>query len=159
MSEFIAQLLDGDRDAILLAAAAYFALMGVIAVLRCIHIGRWSSTTGVLESAGIERTGSVAFEKSDQEYEAQVRYRYRVDGTEYLGTRLNGWSIMATYNLRFILKYQFRGIERLDGDHVVVYYNPYDPAKSYLDVPGLTSILVVGGLCFGSALLLLGARF
>ena len=94
----------------------------------------------------------------EREYEAMVRYSYSIDGITYEGDRLNAWYVTVTHNLRTLLKFQFRGIERHKGNKVTVFYNPRKPQKSYLDVPGWRSIVLVVGLCFGTAALILSAR-
>ena len=93
----------------------------------------------------------------EREYEAAVRYSYCVDGVDYENDQLNPWVVMATHNLRFLLKLQFRGIQRQAGDNVTVYYHPQKPQKSYLTIPGWRSIVLVVGACSGAALVLLSA--
>lgn len=112
---------------------------------------------GVVDEEGIEGSGVGVSSPDEREYEAKVRYSYSVDGITYQGDRLNAWYVMATHNLRALLKFQFRGIERHEGANVTVFFNPRKPQKSYLDVPGWRSIVLVGGLCFGAAALFLSA--
>lgn len=155
MTEFLERLFAGDRDAILLASAGYFALIGAFSLLYNIWLSRWPSVTGELHEESVEGTGIGAMSLDDREYEAKVRYSYSVGGVDYEGDRLNPWLIMVTHNLRGLLKLQFRGIERHEGAQVTVYHHPRKPQKSYLDVPGWPSILLVATLCFGSAALIL----
>ena len=157
MSSFLDRLLAGDREAIILVAAGYFALMGLIALVHMFRLSRWPSVVGVLHEEGIEGSGIGAMSLDEREYQAMVRYSYSVDGKTHEGDRLNGWYVTATHNLRTLLKFQFQGIERHEGAKVTVYYNPRKPQKSYLDVPGWRSMVLVGALCFGSAILILSA--
>ena len=150
LSTFLDDLLSGDRDAIILAAAGYFALMGMISLVVCFRLSRWPSVVGVLHEEGID--GSL-----ERSYTALVRYSYSVDGVTYEGNRLSAWYMMVTHNLRALLKLQFRLIERHEGANVTVFYNPRKPQKSYLDVPGWRSVVVHVGLFFGSVALLLSA--
>ena len=155
MSTFLERLFSGDRDAILLATAGYFALMGALSIVHMIRLSRWPSVIGVLHEERVEHTGIGAFSPDEREYEAMVRYSYSVDGVSYENDRLNPWVVTATHNLRALLKLQFRGIERQGGSYVTVYYNPRKPQKSYLDVPGWHSMVLVVGMCFGLAALIL----
>ncbi|WP_120499791.1 DUF3592 domain-containing protein [Roseovarius sp. EL26] len=157
MNTFLEQLFSGDRDAIILGAAGYFALMAVIAFVRMFWLSRWPSVVGVLHEEGIEGSGMGATSTDEREYIAMVRYSYSVNGVTYESDRLNAWYVSVTHNLRALLKYQFRGIERHEGANVTVFYNPRKPHKSYLDVPGWRSIVLVVGLCFGLAALILSA--
>lgn len=157
MTTFLESLFAGDRDAIVLAAAGYFALMGVLALVNMIRLSRWPSVIGELHEEGVERTGIGAVSADDREYSATVLYSYSVDGVNYENDQLNPWLITVTHNLRALLKLQFRGIERHEGANVTVYYHPRKPHKSYLDVPGWQSMLLVAGLCFGSAALIFSA--
>lgn len=157
MSAFLERLFSGDRDAIILAAAWYFGLMGVLALFNMIRLNRWPSVVGELHDEGIERTGIGAISADDQEYQASVRYSYSVDGVTYEGDRLNPWLVTVTHNLRGLLKLQFRGVERHEGRKVTVFHHPRKPQKSYLDVPDWPSMIFVAGLCFGSAALIYSA--
>lgn len=157
MNTFLERLFSGDRDAVLLAFAGYFALIGVFSLFHMFRLSRWPSVIGVLHEEKVERTGIGAFSPDEREYKALVRYSYSVDGVSYESDRLNPWIVTVTYNLRALLKLQFRGIDRQGGANVTVYYNPRKPQKSYLDIPGWQSIVLVAGMCFGSAALILSA--
>ena len=155
MQEFVDQLLAGERDAILFAAAFYFLLMAVLATIQMVRLSRWPSVIGDLRKEGIGLDWADGFRPDENEYSAHVQYEYIVNGQIHEGDRLNPWSAMATHNLRNLLRVQFRWIERRDGDRVRVYYNPRNPEKSYLHVPGWRAIALVVGLCLGSAALVL----
>lgn len=150
MSAFLDDLFSGDRDAIILAAAGYFALMGMVSLVVIFRLSRWPSVVGVLHEEGIEGSRELS-------YTTMVRYSYSVDGVTYEGDRLSAWYMMVTHNLRALLKLQFRLIERHEGANITVFYNPREPQKSYLVVPGWRSVVVVVGLFFGSVALLISA--
>ncbi len=151
------RLYSGDSDALIMGAAGYFAFMGLIAFARMFLLSRWPSVVGVLHEEGIEGSDIGAISLDEREYMAIVRYSYSIDGLTYQSTRLNAWHVTASHNLRALLKYQLRGIERHEGAKVTVFYNPRKPQKSYLEVPGWRSMVLVVGLCFGSAALILSA--
>lgn len=157
MTDFLERLLAGDRDAIILISGGYFALIGVYSLIYNIWLNRWPSVIGELQEQCVEGSGVGAVSPSDREYRAMVRYSYTVDGVVYEGDRLNPWLVMATHNLRGLLKLQFRAIKRHGGTQVTVYHHPGKPQKSYLDVPDWPSILLAATLCFGSAGLILSA--
>ena len=157
MITFLESLSSGDRDAILLAAAGYFALMGALSLVHMIRLSQWPSVIGQLHEQGVESTGIGAVSPDDREYAAIARYSYSVDGVNYENDQLNPWLVTVTHNLRGLLKFQFRGIERHEGANVTVYYHPRKPQKSYLDVPGWQSMFLVAGMCFGSMALILSA--
>ena len=157
MITFLENLFAGDRDAILLAAAGYFGLMGMIVSVRMIRLSQWPSVVGELHEEGIENAGIGAISVDEREYSAKVRYSYTVDGVRFENDQLNPWYVRVSHNLRALLKLQFRGIERLGDARVRIYYNRHDPQKSYLDVPGWKSILLVASMMFGSAALILTA--
>ena len=157
MTTFLENLFAGDRDAILLAAAAYFVLMGMIVSVRLIRLSQWPSVVGDLHEEGIENAGIGAISVDEREYSAKVRYSYIVDGVRFENDQLNPWYVRVSHNLRALLKLQFRGIERLGGARVRVYFDRHNPQRSYLDVPGWKSILLVAAMMFGSAALILSA--
>ena len=157
MSTFLEQLFSGDRDAVILGASAYFALMGMISLVHMFWLSRWPSVIGELRKEGVEPFGFGGISPDERTYKAMVRYTYSVDGVVYESDRLNAWYVTVTHNLRALLKFQFRGIERHEGASVTVFYNPRKPQKSYLDVPGWRSMVLVVVLCFGSAALIFSA--
>lgn len=157
MITFLENLIAGDPDAILLAAAGYFALMGMIVSVHMIRLSQWPSVIGELHEEGIENTGIGAISVDDREYSAKVRYSYAIDGVSFENDQLNPWYISVTHNLRGLLRLQFRGIERLGGARVRVYFHRHNPQKSYLEVPGWKSIVLVAAMMFGSAALILSA--
>lgn len=105
------------------------------------RIRSWSNTRGNLIQSDIE-AGIVSTQKSDQNFMVSVLYEYSVDGVKYQGNRLSGWLIWVTYNFRFLLEKQLKGIMQNNDGSVVVYYNPRNPQKSFLIKPSILGLLV-----------------
>lgn len=158
MFETLNDAFSGDRDAFLAVAATYAAICGAISLTFIYRVSRWPSTEGVLEDAAVVQFGGTENSLSDTDYMAKVRYHYTVDGELYVGHRLSTWTIVASHNARGILRYELKGIERLEDDRVGVYYNPAKPSKAYLIAPGWRSALTTGLFCWGTAAALWTAR-
>lgn len=135
LNSFYENLLSGDKQAILIVAAAYFALMGLVSLIFQLRILSWPMTNGTLVHSGLLRWGASNF-AGEQDYEAEVKYHYRVDGKQYEGKRLSSWYIIASANLRFLLRWQLNGITNLAPEEIAVFFNPSAPEKSYLIRPG-----------------------
>ena len=157
MGDFVSDLLAGERNAVIIAAAIYFAACGVFATVNALRHSRWPVVVGVLLEAEVARTGGSSFRVDEWEFAGRVRYRYEVDGVRFEGDRLSPYLVMATYNLRFLIRWQLGWIERVGVDGVRVRHHPTNPRKSYLIGVGWRSILAVAGLCFGSAALLVAS--
>lgn len=155
MIEFFEQLIAGDRRAILLISAAYFALMGVYSLIHMYRISKWPSVIGKLHEENIVGSGGGSHDETN--YIAKVRYTYVVDGVPYENDKINTWIILISHNLRALLNLQFRYIDRHDGSNVTVFYHPGKPEKAYLVVPGWKQMTLVFVLCFGVAALILFA--
>lgn len=156
MVEYFELLAAGDRDTILLTAAGYFAVMGVFSLVSMYRISKWPSVIGKLHEETIHGWGGGSHDGTN--YRAKVLYSYSVDGVPYENDRINTWHIRVSYNLRGLLKWQIRYIDRHDGSNVTVFYHPAKPHKAYLVVPGWKQMALVFTLSFGAAaLILLGA--
>ncbi len=153
MTEFLERLMAGDADAILLTAAGYFILVGVFGLISMYRKSKWPSVIGQLLDEKIE--GAWGGRHDETNFGAKVLYRYSVDGVTYENDQINVWHIRMTYNLRALLKWQFRFIERHGQSRVTVYYNPKRPEKAYLVVPGVKQMAFVSVLFFGAAALVL----
>ncbi|KLN59185.1 hypothetical protein WH96_18735 [Kiloniella spongiae] len=134
MQEFWTDLLNGELYAVLSACIAYVLLMGMVSITTCFRIRRWPQTIGKLTEDGVSSIGSY----DERMHTARVRYEYSVDDTPYTGERLSPFILRATGTT--MAKWQKKGIQRHEGDHVTVFYNPALPRKSYLIVPTLTGI-------------------
>ncbi|MBI1395429.1 MAG: DUF3592 domain-containing protein [Betaproteobacteria bacterium] len=134
--------LDGDRRSIFLLACLYLVLVCAYSAFHQNRISRWPGVRGRLISAGVRRFGGTAWAKTDQQYVPEALYEYQVDGRRYLGKRVSPWMMVASRNMRFLLNAQLRGVESDDEGHVTVYYDPRNPAKSFLIRTGWVSQLV-----------------
>ena len=131
MDDFIDRLKSGDAESWLLAFAVYALVVGAYSLYRYVRIGSWPSVVGRLNCATVGgQTASIV--PSDRTYAAEVSYRYTIDGKTYEGTRLSPFLVMATYNLRSLLRHQLKGIQTTENGGVRVFYNPQQPENSYL---------------------------
>ncbi len=122
--------------------------MGLISLIFQLRILSWPMINGTLVHSDLSRWGATNF-ADEQDYEAEVTYRYRVNGKQYEGKRLSPWYMLVSANMRFLLRWQLAGITRLTPEEVAVFYNPSAPEKSYLIKPGKA------GLCFTAAMVVL----
>lgn len=100
---FFEELLDGDKQALFIASSAYIILVGFISLLYQWRVKSWPMAIGTLETAEVSGWG-VPRADDEQTFAAKVEYTYTVDGKDYSGKRLSPWTVLATYNLRFIIK-------------------------------------------------------
>ena len=148
LNSFFERVMSGDEQAILIVVAAYFALMGLISLIFQLRILSWPMINGTLVRSDLSRWGATNF-ADEQDYEAEVKYHYRVNGKQYEGKRLSPWYVLVSANMRFLLRWQLARITRLTPDEVPVFYNSSAPEKSYLIKPGKA------GLCFTAAMVVL----
>jgi hypothetical protein len=126
---------NGDKQTWLFLIAIYCLLCGLISLIVQIRILNWAATSGKLIQSKVANWGS-ASSVSEVHYNANVKYNYTVAGTVYEGHRLSPWTAIVSTNLRFILRWQMKGITYLSPDKVAVFYKPTNPKKSYLIKPG-----------------------
>lgn len=127
MTEILERLMAGDADAILLTAAGYFILVGVVGLISMYRKSNWPSVIGQLLDEKIE--GAWGGRHDETNFGAKVLYRYSVDGVTYQNDQINVWHIRMTYNLRALLKWQFRFIERHGQSRVTVFTIRRSPRK------------------------------
>jgi hypothetical protein len=142
-------LMAGERQAVFFWISLYcFLILGYSSVrqLRC---RRWPSVWGRLEKSGLRKVGGTAWSKSDQEYATDALYHYEVDNEHYEGKRVSPWIVIASHNARFVLEKQMAKIHTRGEDEVRVFYNPRNPRKSFLILPGWFGLAV----CLAGALL------
>ena len=157
LSGFIEDLLAGDKNAVIIASASYFAVCGVWSVVFGWRLSRWPSVVGRIHRLEVAPIGGRPFSPSDQEYTGDVVYDYVVDGVAYRGDRLSPYYLRATHNLRFVIAWQLKWVERIGENGVRVRHHPTKPGKSYLIATGPRSIALSAFLCFGAAALILSA--
>lgn len=132
----------GQIQGIWFWAAIYtFAVCAYSAAYQ-VRIRNWPSTTGSLQHATVARFGINERNLSSQNYEADTRYSYEVSNIQYEGSRLSPWVLMASHNLRVLLRWQLSSIRSGPAGEVDVFYNPKNPAKSFLIVPSKLGILI-----------------
>lgn len=135
MDFFIEQLREGEAEAWLLLFLLYSLAASAFGCIYCVRINNWPSVFGDMEQFEPGRL-SPSMRISDQNYSADVRYLYEVDGNEYTGSRLSPFQMVVSHNLRFFLRLQMSYVETREDGKVRVYYNPRWPQKSYLVPPG-----------------------
>ena len=123
---------NGDEQSIVLLGAIYVLLVCSYSVVWQIRMNAWPHVTGRLETLGIRKFGATEWAITDQEYVSDALYTYRVGGEEYNGKRVSPWVMVASHNLRSLLRLQQTGVEVRHGNEVTVYYNPRRPRKSFL---------------------------
>lgn len=126
--------LQGNKQGILFYGSLYFLLVGSYSIIYQMKVRSWPITRGHLISSSVKGSG-VDMGTSDQNFMTNIRYEYTVDGIKYKGNRLSMIVIVASYNLRFLLKKQLEGVMKNDDGSVVVFYNPNRPQKSFLIKP------------------------
>jgi len=138
-------VLQGNKQGILFFMALYFFLASSYATFLQLRVRSWPNTKGILIRSNIE-AGVATYSKSDQNFMVDLLYEYSVDGIKYHGRRLSLWFIMATYNFRFLLKKQLKGITKNNDSSVVVYYNPYNPQRCFLIKPSILGLFVTSAI-------------
>ena len=118
---------EGDKQGVLYFVVIYALVVCLYSLIRQILIRRWPLTTGVLQSADVEKWGSPELVVSKQDYTANALYGYQVAGKNYQGTRVSPWIIVASHNAKLILKKQLDGIEKNNDGSINVLYNPNKP--------------------------------
>jgi hypothetical protein len=143
---------NGDEQSIFLLGAIYILLICGYSVVWQIRMNSWPHVTGHLERLGLRKFGATEWAVSDQEYVSDALYTYRVDGIDYKGKRVSPWAMVASHNLRSLLRLQNKGVDVHRGDEVTVYYNSAKPGKSFLVRTGLVSQIITAMVGFGPLL-------
>ena len=148
--------INGDKQTWLFLIAIYTLLCGLISLIVQIRIFNWAETPGTLVQSQVG-TWSPSVSADEVDFYANVRYNYTVADTVYEGHRLSPWTVIVTTNLRFILRWQMKGITHLSTDEVMVFYKQSNPKKSYLIKPGKIGFaFTVGMVLFPIIYLLFG---
>jgi len=130
----------------------YLALRSLKAVWKARAIERWPSVSGEL----VEVELLTRYDEGEEVHEVQVRYRYMVEGLEYIGDLLNPAYAPSNNPKHVALFNRLRSANR-----VAVVYNPDAPREAYLvkGMYGDALIPVLGAFVFvvvGSAFLAVG---
>lgn len=149
LSEMWALAAKGELQGIGFWIAVYALLVCGYSCVYQLKVRNWPSTKGLLNKAFLSKFGSTERSTSDQEYLAKAHYSYRVLGQEYEGYRISPWIILASHNLKGILRVQLAGIKPSATGQVDIFYNPKRPSKSFLIPPGKLGLWVTFLLCIG----------
>jgi hypothetical protein len=145
MPEYVVQMwtlaMQGDKQGVWFWSAVYVFFICGYSVLRQMFTRNWPSTRGQLQQLGLEKFGSASV-LSEQDYQSDALYRYQVKGKSYQGKRISPWIIVASHNAKFVLKRQLSKVETFQDGTATVYYNPSNPAKSWLKLPSKFGIVV-----------------
>lgn len=128
---------DDPEQRLFLALSLYIFVVLAYSAIYQMNVNSWPSVTGKLLKFGIWREP-----RMDTPFLStlDVAYEYVINDKKYTGTRVSPWAVMT--NVNEILDYQLSNVEFVDNDyHVNVYYNPDNPAKSFLVRTGRTSQL------------------
>jgi hypothetical protein len=131
----------GDDQGVIFFIAVYAFVVCSYSTIRQIMMCKWKMITGKLIRQGISKFGNSSG-SSSQAYKLDALYEYKVEGKKYFGTEVSAWKMVASHNLKQILKLQYRGIDKTNGGEISVYFNPGNPKKSLLVLPGLKSQLI-----------------
>lgn len=132
------QAFAGNIQAIFFWVASFVAIACVWSSMYQLGIRRWPSVKGVLLHADTEKFGATDFVAAEQDYVIKLAYDYEVNGKQYRGSRLSPVVMTASGAGKAVLDYALANLEQQDG-FVEVFYNPKNPAKSFLQKPGLYS--------------------
>ena len=126
-------------------ASVYAFVMLAYSLVFQIKLASWPRVMGKLVDEKIAEFG-YEYARFNKEYRVSLSYRYVVLGREYIGSRLSPWLFITSQNALFILKHQLNSILREGDGMVAVYYNPRNPRKSFLIMPGLAGKIVTAVL-------------
>lgn len=111
MTETIHGISQGNTQAILWGASAYFLICGLYSLTFQWRISQWESVWGSLLHTEIERLVPDN-DISEQEYKVKALYTYNVKGNTYEGKRLSPWVFVVSHNARLLLSQQLKGVTR-----------------------------------------------
>ena len=150
--DMFALALKGEAKGIFFWAALYFLVTAIYSLIFQIRVRKWPSVAGNLLKLDKAEHGAKEWAATNQDYRASTLYVYQVDGKTYEGKRLSPWGIVASANAKFVLDMQMQGVTYLPNNQVRVFYDPRNPQKSYLILPGKIGMLVT--VIFGSWVML-----
>ena len=109
-----------------------FAIWGGMQVVEARSATSWTETQGeIVSSEVIHTTSTSQTSKTKWYYQAEIKYRYEVDGLEYVADRLD----FGTYKHKYKSEvYPVGTTNRYPvGKNVTVYYDPVDPEQAVID--------------------------
>ena len=136
---------NGDKQGVLFFVAVYMLLVVGYSLIFQLRVRSWPSVKGVLIDEKMEVMMPDVLQ-SEQNYRVSALYNYRIAEKAYEGSRVSTWTVVASHNMRFLLKMQLDKIKKTGDTGVTVYYKPNKPVKSYLIKPGFTGLIVTFAL-------------
>jgi len=133
--------IDGETQGFFFWFSLYTLIVCIYSMVFQIRMRSWPYTQGDLIELGLDTFGT-SFTRSDQDYKANALYNYSVSGVNYSGTRVSPWLMIVSHNLRFVLKKQMSYVLQSTDGKVAVFYNPNNPQKSFLIIPGKVGIFI-----------------
>ena len=118
---------DVIQDNIVLIMFAFFALCLVYVFFVQASVARWPSTRGEL----LEGKVSEYRTNKQSEFFGRVKYSYMVGSRNYVGDRLSP-TVFSGRSAYTLISRQLGKIQYHSDGSVKVFYNPNNPAKSYL---------------------------
>jgi len=135
-SEMWRLALAGKARGIFFYASLYALLLPGLSFIYQWRVAAWPATPGQLLHGEVRKVGGTEWAPANQDYALDALYTYSVDGRQYQGRRISPWVMVASHNARFILQKQLRQISHDSQGRVQVFFNPRNPAKSFLLKPG-----------------------
>jgi hypothetical protein len=149
-----------------LFAGIFGILLGLVGVLTALRglknrtrLQHWKTTKGRVIERGTYQPDQPMLSASAFRYSPLIRYSYQVDGKDFVSNAIIPRRIqLPQHNTKKWAEKQAATFP----DDVTVFYNPSDPAESYLKQASRTALLVViamSVLAFLAGTLFLLARF
>ncbi len=131
----------GQAQGIWFWTSIYTFILCVYSAVLQVRTRYWPYTEGRLVEFNVEEFGA-SIHKTDQNYTANVLYNYIVSGVKYEGYRISPWLIVASHNVKFILRKQMSSIQKSSDGKIKVFYEPSNPKKSFLIVASWLGIFI-----------------
>ncbi len=129
----------GEPAALLVALLFLSGLAAVYSFLYQLRIRMWPSTRGRLLAADVQRLYDPTPPRSAM---TRVEYEYEVQGRRYRGHRYSPWQMRASGTAIALLEKQMQDVREEGKGGIPVYYDPRNPARSFLKRPGIFGLLV-----------------
>lgn len=129
----------GDVRGYIAAILFLSGVGGIYSLYIQIQTRRWPSVRGELVRSGLRHGG--AGTRVERQAVFDLEYTYQVDDVTYRGHRYSPWQVTASGVAKVLMERAMDGVRSAAGHHLPVYYNPRDPAKSYLQLPGVVGMV------------------
>ncbi len=114
-----------------LALGAVLTAYALLTHYQTCYIQKWPTTQGKITAVSVQQET-----RTDQEnrsivvYYPEVQYTYTVEGVTYTASRINPWP-RPGYSTAQKAQRDLKGYQ--PGHEVLVYYDPQDPTKAFLE--------------------------